>query len=63
MKAYLLVTGSIFGLLVVAHILRLVQEPHIAGDPWWWVITLLAAGLCAWAFRVLALARRGGASG
>ena len=60
MRAYVLTTGVIFGLLVVAHVLRLAQEPRMLSDPWWRLITAAAAVLCFWAFCVLSLARRGG---
>ena len=34
MKAYLVTTGSIFGLIVLAHILRIIEEgQHLARDP------------------------------
>ena len=54
MRAYVVTTGVIFGLLVVAHVWRAVVEgPHLATDPWYILITLAAAGLCLWAWRVL----------
>jgi hypothetical protein len=55
MKAYLLITGLIFALVVVAHVVRLVQEgAQVSHDPWFLGLTLLAAGLSVWAFRLLA---------
>ena len=63
MKAYVLVTGTLFGLLVPVHLLRLPQEPHLLKDPFWLGITAAAAALCIWAYRLLWLARhRGGAA-
>ena len=56
MRAYILTSGSIFGLIVLAHVLRLVVEPHVLREPVWVLLTLAAAGLCVWAFRVLRLA-------
>ena len=54
MRAYVGTTGVIFGLLVVAHVWRAVVEgPHLATDPWYVLITLAAAGMCLWAWRVL----------
>jgi hypothetical protein len=54
MRAYLTTTAIVFGLLVVAHIWRVVEEgPGVASDPIWVLITLAAAGLCAWAWRLL----------
>jgi len=58
MKAYVLTTGAIFGLLTVAHIWRVIVEPHLATDPSYILITVAAAALCVWACRVLWLARR-----
>jgi len=58
MKAYVLTTGAIFGLLTVAHIWRVIVEPHLATDPSYILITVAAAALCVWACRVFWLARR-----
>lgn len=54
MKAYVTTTGVVFGLLTVAHIWRAIEEgPHLATDPWYVLITVAAAALCLWAWRVL----------
>ena len=54
MKAYLITTGIIFALIVVAHILKAIAEgPGTAKDPFFIILTLLAAGLCVWAGRLL----------
>ncbi len=54
MKAYVFTTGVVFGLLVLVHIWRGVAEgPHLARDPWFVLITAVAAGLCVWAMRLL----------
>lgn len=59
MKAYLMTTGSLFGLLTVAHVWRVIEEgPHLATDPWYILITLAAAALCLWAWRLLRRAAR-----
>lgn len=58
MKSYLLVSGSLFGLLTLAHIWRLFVEPTLVRDPWFHMTTLLAAILCVWAFRLHFKARR-----
>ena len=59
MKAYLITTGVIFGLIVVAHIWRMVEEnPALAKDPAYIGLTLIAAGLCVWACRLLRLMSR-----
>ena len=57
MRAYILTSGSIFGLIVLAHVLRAFAEPHVLREPGWVLLTLAAAGLCAWAFRVARLAQ------
>ena len=53
MRAYVLTTGVIFGLLAVAHLFRVVGESHhLATDPWFLIITVIAALLSVWAFTV-----------
>ena len=52
MKAYFGVTGSIFALIVVAHIARVVLEGRQVMDTWWVLLTLLAAGMTVWAWRL-----------
>ena len=50
MKAYVLTTGVIFGLLTVAHVWRMIVETsRVATEPWYLLITLLALGLGLWA--------------
>lgn len=59
MKAYLMTTGAVFGLLVVAHIWRIVGEsPALAKDPLYVAITVAAAALSLWAWRLLRLMSR-----
>jgi hypothetical protein len=54
MRAYLITTGVVFGLLVVAHIWRAVLEgPALAKDPIYILTTVAAAALCLWAGRLL----------
>jgi len=53
MKAFLAVTGTVFALIVIAHMARITVEPHMAREPWFWAITIAAAGLSAWAWRLL----------
>lgn len=54
MKAYVMTTGVVFGLLVVAHIWRVVEEgTAVAKNPLYIVITIAAAALCLWAWRLL----------
>ena len=51
MKAYIITSGVIFGLITVAHLWRIALEgTRLASDPIFIVLTFLAAGLCAWAF-------------
>ena len=59
MKAYLITTGLVFGAIVVAHVARVFAEgTWLLGEPDWVILTLLAAALCIWAFRLLALMRK-----
>ena len=59
MKAYVMTTGAVFGLIVVAHIWRAIEEgPALAKDPLYILITIAAAALCLWAWRVLKLMPR-----
>jgi hypothetical protein len=54
MKAYLITTGTVFGLVTVAHIWRaLVEGPHVAKDPVFILLTVATAALCLWACRLL----------
>ncbi len=59
MKAYLITTGSLFGVLTVLHVWRIIEEgPQLARNPWWILITIAAAALAVWAWRLLRLAAR-----
>jgi hypothetical protein len=58
-KTYVMTTGALFGLLTLAHIWRATLERHLATDPWYILITLATAILCAWACRLLWRAQRG----
>jgi hypothetical protein len=53
MKAYLITSGSIFGLLVVAHLWRVAEEGHLARDPVFILTTAIAAALGLWAWRLV----------
>ena len=58
MKAYLAVTGTLFGLIVVAHVWRVIAESRtLATDPWFILLTVVSAGLSLWAFRLLRTTR------
>jgi hypothetical protein len=52
MKAFLATAGIVFALVVVAHGARMVAEPQLAHDPWFWALTILAAALAVWAWRL-----------
>lgn len=55
-RVYLLTTGILFGLLTLAHVWRVFAESAtLARDPWYVLITTIAAAFCVWA---LALYRR-----
>ena len=59
MKAYLITTGTVFGLIVLAHVLRVaVEGSDLARDPLFVLLTIAAAALCVWAFRLLRLVPR-----
>ena len=59
MKTYVMTTGIVFGLLALAHVLRIVTESTLlARDPGFVAITVVAAGLCLWAMRLLWRSRR-----
>lgn len=59
MRAYVTIAGAVFGLLFLMHIWRAVVEgPRIATDPFFILLTILAAGLCVWAVRLVLRPRR-----
>jgi hypothetical protein len=54
MKAYLITTGILFALITGAHIWRaFVEGPQMAKDPIFILLTILAASLSIWAWRLL----------
>ncbi|HJQ12479.1 MAG TPA: hypothetical protein VJ840_15715 [Gemmatimonadaceae bacterium] len=55
MKAYLITTGVVFGLLTLAHVWRMFSETGFHGDrdPWFILITLISAAFSFWAFQLL----------
>lgn len=59
MKSYLGISGAIFGIVAILHVLRLwLDWPAQIGTwivPSWvsWIALALAGGLCVWAFRLL----------
>ena len=59
MKAYLVTTAIVFGLITVAHIWRAFAEgSHLATDPLFLLLTAISTGLCLWACRLLRLSSR-----
>jgi hypothetical protein len=55
LKAYLATTGTVFGLIFVAHIWRAVAEgPAMVKNPVFILLTVAAAALSVWAWRLLA---------
>jgi hypothetical protein len=60
-RAYVATTGVVFGLLVLAHIWRIVVEGRALGrDPYFLGITAIAAALSLWAANVLRRMPRNG---
>ncbi len=59
-RTYLFVSGAVFGLIAVIHVLRLVNHwsAQLAGQqaPTWlsWAALVLSAGLCIWSFSLAA---------
>ena len=59
MKAYVTTTGTVFGLITLAHILRIIAEGrHLMTDPWFVLLTVITGTLCLWACRLLRLTTR-----
>jgi hypothetical protein len=59
MKTYVMTTGVVFALLALVHVWRaFVEGPHMATDPWFILITLIAGALSLWAFRLVWLSSR-----
>lgn len=53
MRAYVITSGAIFGLITIAHIVKIFLERRLVPDPVFILFTLLSAGLTIWAWRVL----------
>ena len=63
MKAYLVTTGTLFGLIAVMHLLRAIAERSLLRtDPWYFLgmtaLGIVAAALSVWAWRLLRLQGR-----
>jgi len=57
MRTYVITTGALFGLLTVVHLWRITEERPLLTDPGYIFITLAAAGLSLWAWRLLRRSR------
>jgi hypothetical protein len=53
MRTYIALTGTLFGLIVVAHIARGIQEGLSIFDPWYIALTVAAGALSIWAVVLL----------
>ena len=54
MKAYVMTTGVVFGLLTLAHLLRMIVEGrHVATNPLFVLLTVATGSLCFWAWRLV----------
>lgn len=59
MKAYLLTTGAVFGLLTLVHVWRMIVEASSTRDPWVLLVTVISAVLAGWAFRLARVPAQG----
>ena len=51
MRAYIVITGVLFGLLTAAHIWRVfVEGAQMMRDPFFSATTVIAGALCVWAW-------------
>ena len=53
MRTYIALTGTLFGLIVVAHIARGVQEGMAVFNAWYVALTVACAMLSVWAVTLL----------
>jgi len=52
MRPFLVTVGLVFGAIVIAHIARMAAEPNLMREPWFWLLTIVAAALSAWSWRL-----------
>ena len=63
MRTYIQITGVVFAIVALAHVVRLVLDWPVQMAGWvvpiWisWIGILVAGALCVWAFRVVGRAR------
>ena len=54
LKAYVVTTGLIFGVITLAHLWRMAVEwQRVVSEPFYLFLTVLAAALCGWAFSLV----------
>jgi hypothetical protein len=54
LKAYVITTATLFALVFIAHVWRAVEEgAPLSMNPTFIALTVIAAALAVWAFRVL----------
>ena len=54
MKAYLITTGTVFCLITLVHIWRVLEENfRLAKEPWYILLTAATAALSVWAWSLL----------
>ena len=53
MKACVVTTGGLFGLITLAHVWRMTEERQMATEPWYVLVTLAAGVLCLCAWRLV----------
>ena len=64
MRTYVLLTGVLFGVIALVHVVRLILDwpARVAGweVPVWisWLAILVAGALCVWAFRLVVTGRQ-----
>lgn len=59
MKAYVITSATLFGLITGAHLLRIVMEgSRLAAEPIYILLTLASAGLSIWGWYVLRRSNR-----
>jgi hypothetical protein len=59
MRAYVMTTGVLFGVIAVAHVWRVFEEgAGLAADPFFVLLTVAATALSLWAWRLIRLSTR-----
>ena len=46
-------TGTVFGLITTVHVWRMIEDRHMATEPWYILITVATGVLCLWAWRLV----------